>query len=76
MYIYLMLLASTLSSPRLDVEIGGKDCYIKTIVYDGWNSYVHMIGNCDYIYKKCIEDNCDVDEIPQKELNFGKKDIG
>ena len=72
MYIYLML--ATLSMPKLDVEVQGKDCYIKTIVYQGINSYVHMIGNCDYIYKKCIEDNCEVDRVPHKDLNFGSKE--
>ena len=65
---------AALSMPRLDVEVNGQNCYIKTIVYDGLNSYVHMIGNCDKIYEQCINDNCEVQKVPIKELNFGSRD--
>jgi hypothetical protein len=72
----LMLFAIALSSPRLDVEVQGKDCVIKTIVFDGVNSYVHAMGNCDIIYDKCLEDNCDVQDYDFPDLNFGKKNVG
>ena len=72
MYIYLMLAA--LSSPRMDIEVLEKNCYIKEIIYDGIHTYVHAIGNCDVIYELCLRDSCGVEKVPQKELNFGKKD--
>ena len=74
MYTYLMLAA--LSLPNLNVEVNGKECVIKQIRFGYIHSYVHMVGNCDYIYEKCIEDECDVEPIKDEDLNFGKEFVG
>ena len=74
MYTYLMLAA--LSLPNLNVEVNGQDCIIKRIEFSYIHSYVHMIGNCDFIYEKCIEDECDVEPIKDEDLNFGKEFVG
>ena len=76
MFEYLMLLATALGSPKIDVEVLNQNCYIKEIRTDGLYSEVHMMGNCDVIYELCKRDRCEVDHIKQKELNFGKKNIG
>ena len=73
---YISLILAILSLPRMDVEVGNKDCQIKTIIYTDQHSYIHAIGNCDMIYDKCIEDNCDVQHKDYPDLNFGKKTVG
>jgi hypothetical protein len=73
---HLMLLAVTLSSPRLDVEVQNKECVIREIRYNYIHSYIHAVGNCDFIYEKCIEDKCDVEKLEYEDLNFGKKNVG
>lgn len=70
------LILAVLSSPRLNVEVDNKECVIKVIEYSYIHSYVHMIGNCSYIYEKCIQDNCTIKDIKEEDLNFGKKTIG
>jgi hypothetical protein len=72
----LMLLAVTLSSPRLNVEVQEQECIIKEIRYSYIHSYIHTVGNCDFLYEKCVEDKCNVEPIEQQDLNFGKKNVG
>ena len=67
---------ATLSMPRLDVEVMQQDCVIKVIRYSYIHSYIHAVGNCDFIYEKCIEDACDVEPIKEDDLNFGKDFVG
>ena len=74
MYIYLMLAA--LSMPRMDVEVNGRECVIRVIKYSYIHSYIHAVGTCDFLYDKCIEDNCDLQEIKEEDLNFGSKEVG
>ena len=75
MYLNLMLIA-TLSLPNLNVEVNGKECVIKRIEFSYIHSYIHAVGNCDFIYEKCLEDKCDVEPIKDEDLNFGKKFVG
>ena len=74
MYPYLMLAA--LSLPNLDVQVNNQECVIKVIRYNYIHSYVHAIGNCNYLYEKCVEDACDIKKLEDKDLNFGKKEVG
>ena len=74
MYTYLMLAA--LSLPNLNVEILEQNCIIKVIKFNYINSYIHAVGNCDFIYEKCVEDKCRVEPIEEEDLNFGKKFVG
>ena len=74
MYTYLML--ATLSLPNIDVTVNQKNCVVKVIRYNYIHSYIHAVGNCDFIYKKCVEDNCNIEKVPDKDLNFGKKPTG
>jgi hypothetical protein len=72
----LMLLAITLSSPRLDVQVQEQECIIKQIRYEYIHTYIHAVGNCNFIYEKCARDKCDVEKIEEQDLNFGKKNVG
>ena len=70
---------AALGSPnieRLDVTVNNKDCIIKEVRFQGIHSYIHTIGNCDMIYDKCLEDNCNVQGVPLNEHNFGQDAIG
>ena len=71
-----ILALALLGMPRMDVEVNGKNCVIREIRYSYIHSYIHAVGNCDFIYDKCIEDNCDVEKIKEEDLNFGKKEVG
>ena len=69
-----LVLSGSVLAERPSVEVDGKDCLIKSIVYDDINNYVHTIGNCDTLYEMCTEDYCKVKKMKKKDLNFGMSD--
>jgi hypothetical protein len=70
----LVLSSSNVLADKLNVEVDGEECKLKTIYYDAVNNYVHAIGNCQFLYDICTDDFCRVKKIGDKELNFGLHD--
>lgn len=73
---YVLLLVPMLAVARMNAEINNDECKIIRIEYAYIHNYVYTIGNCQKLYDMCEEDFCEVKRIPEKELNFGRKDIG
>lgn len=76
---YSLILALVLSSPvqsieRNNVTVDGKDCKIKTIVYDNRHNYIYAVGNCQVLYDMCTKDFCKVRKHDEEEIFYGNSE--
>ena len=80
---YSLVLSLVLSSPhvlaeRLNVEVDGKECVIKEIIYDDTYQVVLALGNCQIFYDMCTKDFCNVKKFddPEDVFNIDTDNIG